>query len=254
MITGGTLALVNSGSVAAGSSINVQAPAVVDVSGASSIYTIPPGQILGGNGTVVGPIVIAGTLAPASPPGASSPGPFSKAAPTMVFSNGLALTGNLVMEIGGNAADNQSIRVSGELDFGGTLTVLMLTNGSDQTLLNDTFKLFDAPKFAGSFSQLSLPQGFRWDTSQLGTNGTIRIAAITPFPVSILPLTYTNGRVVIRFPSVLGRVYTLEVTPSLTPPVRWASSVTKDGTGGVIAITLAVPETSRELFFRLRSD
>ncbi len=56
--------------------------------------------------------------------------------------------------------------------------------------MNDTFKLFNATGYIGSFTLLSLTPGqnVTWDTANLTVNGTIRVASA----VGTVPTTPTN--------------------------------------------------------------
>ena len=57
-ITTGELAVTGSGTLAASSSIHVPLGAILNVSGTSIPYTVPSGQTLFGNGTIIGPITL----------------------------------------------------------------------------------------------------------------------------------------------------------------------------------------------------
>jgi autotransporter-associated beta strand protein len=151
-VNGGTL-LVN-GSLAVGSDVSVNTSAT-----------------LGGIGTIDGSTTInSGTL---------SPGP---GIGTMAFGNTLSLSGATVMEI--NKVNTESGPVltgdrvavtSGTLVYGGYLTV---TATGDALEDGDTFGLFDAPSFSGSFYWLNLPalpSRLQWNTSRLTTEGAISV-------------------------------------------------------------------------------
>jgi autotransporter-associated beta strand protein len=61
------------------------------------------------------------------------------------------------------------------LTFGGGLVV---SNPSGALALDDTFTLFTAPGYTGTFSSLTLPAlplGLAWDTSKLAVNGSITV-------------------------------------------------------------------------------
>lgn len=237
----GVVLLTNAGSIASSPSLNIRPGAVLDVSRTAGLYSVVSGQTLTGNGTVIGPIRIAGSLAPTWPSQASGQ--------TMVFSNRLVLAGNTTLIISPTAPNNQTIKVAGQLDCGGTLTVL--TNQNLSWLLQPSFRLFSASQISGSFKSLNLPPGFQWDTTQLYTNGTIRLLGPAPVEMPILPLVYSNGTVVIQFASVRGIQYTLESTLSLRPPVRWSQSAFRTGTGGIISIPFSAPPTVPQRFFRV---
>ncbi len=133
----------------------------------SGAVTVLSGATLGGTGTISGLLTVnlGATLAPGASIGRLTLG----AAPV--------LAGTTSMEINRGASPNADKLVlsSGTLTYGGALTVV---NIGAALQLNDTFDLFDASAFAGSFSPItlpSLPTGLAWDTTQLTVDGTIRV-------------------------------------------------------------------------------
>jgi hypothetical protein len=170
----------------------------------------------------------------------------------MTFSNRLVLAGNITLTLSRNDFNASILRVAGTLECGGVLT--LLTNRYESYSIGQTFRLFNASSFAGSFSALNLPSSFQWDTSQLTNHGTIRIAGVAPITIPILPVMHTNGAITIRFQSVLGKQYNVQSAMSLQPPVHWVTSVTRTGNGGVISITFGMPDSIPYRFFRIRSN
>ena len=248
-ISFGTLSLTNSGALAASSSINVNWGATLNVSGTAGTYVIPTGQTLTGYGKVIGPIVINGTLSPFLPKG-----PFPDGR-NMTFINKVVLAGNTAMLVGQSSSYTTTITVSGELNYGGTLTAFV--NGGNVLGSGQTFKLFSATHYTGSFTNFSLPSlpfGYVWDTSHLTNDGTIRTTQPAAIPVTILPLIPTTGGLAIRFPTIAGRTYILESCPYLQPVPHWNTAFTRTGTGGIISITVAEPpQAVPERFFRVKA-
>ena len=159
-VTAGTL-LVN-GSLAAGCTV-----------------TISAGGTLGGTGNVKGPTTIqsGGTFAP---------GNFGLG--TITFSGLLSLSGNTVMEISknGGVLTNDVASIATTLTMGGSLTVTNV--GTNALTAGDTWKLFNATAYIGSFTNFILPSlaaGLTWKTNTLATNGTLAVAWNT------YTLTYT---------------------------------------------------------------
>lgn len=249
----GTLLLANSGSIASSPTLTVAAGATLNVQGTPDLCPIPAGQTLTGNGTVVGPILIAGKLAPTT----LASGPSLPQA--MLFSNRLVLAGETSLTISQNTVRNQTIKVVGEVQYGGVLTI---STNRNETLPSvppgggfdsQTFRLFNATNYVGSFSAFNLPPGYQWDTSQLITNGTLRLVGSAPILTELLPIAYANGTVFIRFQSAAARQYAIESTGSLQPPVHWVQSGFQAGTGGIVSIPFKVPANSPQRFFRIRS-
>lgn len=124
---------------------------------------------LSGTGAISGVLTVnpGGVLAPGVPTG------------LLILSNPPNLNGTVVMEIskaGLIAGANKLSVASGALNYHGALSV---TGTGDPLIAGDTFALFDAPAFSGAFTSLSLPvltPPLTWDTSQLGVDGTLRVA------------------------------------------------------------------------------
>ena len=99
---------------------------------------------------------------------------------TLTVTPSTTLAGALQMSVNKGATPNCSrLVVSGAsttLTYGGTLAVSAM--GANAFASGDSFQLFSAPAYAGSFTSISLPLlpvGLAWDTSALATTGTITI-------------------------------------------------------------------------------
>jgi hypothetical protein len=145
-------------------------------------FHVAPGQKLTGDGTVLGPTTIDGTLAPSLFFG------------TLTFNSTLVLAGTTDLGI-----DKTGVLLTSDLVnlTGGVLTlggVLNVTATGDALAIGDTFNLFDGPAIAGAFDVLNLPlfsePSYSWDTSKLAVNGTI---VVIPEPRSILSLLGSIG-------------------------------------------------------------
>lgn len=137
---------------------------------ASGDVDVVSGATLSGTGTVYGPADIqsGGTL---------SPGLSSAPVGTFTLGSVPTLSGTVAMDINKSGATLTSDKVeltTGTLTYGGTLKV---TASGDTLALGDTFNLFDASAFAGSFTLdlPGLPTGLVWDTSTLLVDGTIAV-------------------------------------------------------------------------------
>ncbi len=171
-VNAGTLQV--DGSIAAGSAVSVQASAILE-----------------GNGVINGPVAVnnGGTLAAGT----------IAAIGTLTISNGLTLSAtstNLMrLQKSGVSLTNDLVKGLTNLTYNGTLVAT--TNAGTPLALGDTFTLFQAQAYSGSFANLilpALPAGWTWDTSQLTINGSIQVvsAAVTPPPI-ITGLSPTNG-------------------------------------------------------------
>ena len=175
-IGAGTLALTGSGSIHHSPHIVIASGATLDVAGVTGAsYSLAAGQTLKGNGDVHGAMTVASgaTLSPGQSIG------------TLTFDNDLTLSGETIMEInktGATLTSDKTVLTSGTLTYGGTLTVTVF-GPSDALSGGETFDLFDAPAFSGSFSTYSLPTlptvspALNWYTGKLalGGDGTIYV-------------------------------------------------------------------------------
>jgi fibronectin-binding autotransporter adhesin len=188
-----------------------------------STLTVISLATLGGTGVINGPVTVlaGGILAPGASIG------------TFTINNSLALSGNTIMEINKTSAVLTSDRVTGvsTLTYGGTLTI---TATGSPLAENDTFDLFDATTFAGSFANINLPalpSCLVWDTSQLTVNGTIRVG---PCPVQQLTV---SGQIELQGFVGTTRTVTFVATGGSSNKT-WNSSLTFTGTPRVASFSL----------------
>jgi len=144
---------------------------------------------LGGTGTIAGPVAVGsgGSLAPGV-----GAGPVNGLGTLTVNSN-LTLQGIAVMQLNRtNTPANDRVAGIATLTAGGTLTV---TNTGDPLHAGDSFTLFTAGTYSGAFTETNLPtlnSGLDWDTSLLGTSGTISVISTNSI-VTDPPPTLTNS-------------------------------------------------------------
>lgn len=161
-VTAGTLALGVSGNLTGSGVTDVSTGAILDTTG--SAFALASGQSLTGDGSVVGNTTLtAGILAPGA--GTAS----------LDFAGDLALGSGLVsnfeIQKSGLILTSDLAAATGALTLGGTLNVASL---GGTFAFGDTWNLFDAARFSGSFTTVNLPGSpSDWDTSNLGSLGTI---------------------------------------------------------------------------------
>jgi autotransporter-associated beta strand protein len=172
-INGGTLALGAGGSIPNTASISVGSGATLNVSSVS--FTLGGSQTLKGNGTILGNLTVDGTLAPGASIG------------VLTSSNNVTLGAGStnIFEISKIPLTNDQLRVTGALNYGGTLVV---TNLAGTLTTGDSFTLFQAGSSSGSFTSYSLPPlnpGLSWNTCTL-TNGIVSVVQMpAPNPTNI---------------------------------------------------------------------
>ena len=101
----------------------------------------------------------------------------------MTFSNALTLAAGStnILELGKSPLTNDLVRVLGSLTNGGTLVVTNITTNA--FWVGDSFKLFNAASYNGSFATVILPalgSGLAWNTNGLNTNGTLTVIRTGP--------------------------------------------------------------------------
>lgn len=139
------------------------------------------GGILGGTGVINGPVtpIFGGTLAPAA---------YSNKTSKLTVNNTLTTPPTTVMQIArtGTVVTNDSVVGISALTYGGTLNII--TNASSGILhVGDTFKLFSASNYIGTFNTINYPDGYTF-TNRLAVDGTLTVLTA---PVTI-PTASTN--------------------------------------------------------------
>jgi autotransporter-associated beta strand protein len=175
LVAEGVLALGLNGLLTNSPQIILSNGAALDVSGrADGTQTLVNGRSLTGSGTVRGSVVAAAgsTIAPGFSIG------------TLVITNALTFQANStnLMELDATTQTNDLITGMSSVSFGGQLIV---TNLSGALAAGNSFKLFNAGNYGGSFDVVTLPTlagNLTW-TNRLGIDGTIAVVA----PVNTMP-------------------------------------------------------------------
>jgi len=206
-IAGGTLVLISAGTIAPTPVIEVQAGATFDVTGKGTSYTLAAGQTLKGNGTVSGMVTVdSGATVSA---GASIG--------TLEFTDSLVFSAGStnVAEIDKSATPTCDRVNAATITFGGTLVV---KHFGPAIALGDSWKLFNATSYSGSFAAIVPPTpgpGLAWDTSTLATDGTLRVWV--PTLTGVVKLS--DGNFALTIGGVIGRPYSVLASSDVALPL-----------------------------------
>jgi len=243
-ILDGTL-LCGPGAITNSASIYIASGAEMDTQ-VNGTFTLTPGRTLSGNGNFNGDFIL-GTGAVLTP-GTNGIGRFTFIRVT-TFETGSTNR----LELNKASLTNDTVKVWQSLTLGGALIV---TNLSGALAAGDSFKLFDATGYSGSFSTVILPPlaaGLAWNTNQLNSAGIITVVSIAP-PVfgaaqligNDLILSGSNG-------SANGNYYVLTSTNVGAPLANWLRLTTNQfDAAGRFNFTNPVNPLTPQLFHRLQ--
>ena len=158
----------------------------------TNTVTVQSSATLGGSGVITGAVVVAsgGTLAP----GVSGIG-------RLTALRNFNLAGTALMEISTSSGlTNDLLSTATALKYGGTLTVTNL--GGGPLNLGNSFKLFNAASYTGSFSATNLPSlapGLVWSWSS--TSGTLTVVpAVNSTPTNMTAVV-SGDRLTLTWPT-----------------------------------------------------
>jgi autotransporter-associated beta strand protein len=171
----GTLTLSGTNSYSGGTTVSSGILLVNNTNGSASgsgTVAVNSGGTLGGTGIISGAVTVqnGGALAPGNPLG------------TLTVSNNLTLAAGSTtfVQVQHSPLTNNVVKISGTLTEGGTLNVTNI--GVANLTSGDSFKLFNAGSYSGSFAAYVLPPlgpNLAWNTSTLKINGFISVAPLT---------------------------------------------------------------------------
>ncbi len=242
IVSGGTLKLQGQGSISSSSLISIQNGATVDTTARNDLnLNLGNGQTLStlNNGYINGNLATTNgsTLAPG---GASS-------LDVLTVIGNVTLSGTTSMKLDALLSTNDVIAATNggnNIQYGGTLN---LTTSEGTYAIGQTYFLFSATTYGGSFSSIAPAQpgsGLAWDTSRLSIDGSIKIAtgSVVTGPTTNATITsvkLSGGNLTIHgtnnnVPNNSGHFVVLTSTNVATPLNNWTPVVTNsynnDGT------------------------
>lgn len=183
-ISNGVLAFDSVATISNTPSIAMANNAIIDVSArADDTLNLVGAQVLSGTGTILGSVsnTTATTMSPGTP----------NATGTLTVTNVADFSGTNLMKLNATAGTNDLIAGAQLINYdNGTLTVV---NIAGTLTANQTFQLFSAASYSGTFGSINLPTlnaGLAWNTSNLAVNGTIQVISTGPSgPTTNAPIT-----------------------------------------------------------------
>jgi autotransporter-associated beta strand protein len=206
----------------------------------TGLVTVASSGVLEGSGVVNGSVTIlpGGTLSPGTSIG------------SLTINRSLTNSGTLLMELNktGLALTNDAIKGLNLLACGGTLQ-LALTG--DSLTPGDSFHLFTATNYTGSFATITPSPGYglAWDPGTLTVDGTLRIKSIAPI-IAFAKLEGAN----LVFGGTNGTAgtpyYVLSSTNVAAPLVNWTRTATNlFEAGGGFRVTNSISSGASQMFF-----
>jgi autotransporter-associated beta strand protein len=248
-IKGGTLALADETTLPNSPTITIDAGASLDVTGTfGSRLTLVSGQLLDGNGTVTGDLTAGAgsSISPGRAIGATSP----LIGTLTVVDGTLTLQGTTRMDLNATLDTSDVLRAT-NIIFGGTLR---LENFAGTLSAGDSFKLFDATTYNGSFASITPATpaaGLTWDLSTLATDGTLRVQAGAARP-QIAATGLSNGAFVFSGSggSPNATYHVISSTNIALPLINWTPVLTNtfDANGNFNVSILVDPNTKQRFF------
>jgi autotransporter-associated beta strand protein len=213
----------------------------------SGTVAVRSGATLGGSGIISGATTIenGATLAPGDAIG------------KLTFNSTLSLAASSTsrLELNAAALTNDTVKTVGAITYSGTLIV---SNTAGTLAAGQSFKVFEAPGYSGSFTVITLPTlgaNLAW-TNRLAIDGTIAVFSTVPAtpPVfnsvtalgSNLVMSGTNG-------PANSAYYVLSTTNVTLPVASWPRIATNNFNGsGNFAFTNAIVPGIPQQFYRLQ--
>jgi autotransporter-associated beta strand protein len=215
-----------------------------------STFPLSSGHTLGGHGVINGALTAnAGSIvSPSYTPSTGATAPVG----LLTVSNAIILSGTTIMELDPDNGTNDMLKSGiSTITYGGTLN---LTNITASPLTNGaSYKLFSASSYLNSFTSIIPPTpgpSQTWDTSALGTTGTIKV--LSTAPLAFGSITTEGNTVVITgangTPST--QYYVLASTNLATPLASWSRIATNsfDGAGHFAFTNSLIPPLPQRFY------
>jgi autotransporter-associated beta strand protein len=246
LTTDGTLTLLGANTYEGGTTISNVMLLANNLSGSATgegNVTVQNNAVLSGSGSLGGSVTVlaGGMLAPGNPLGALSIG------------NNLTLAdgSKTRLQVQHSPFTNAAVNIAGTFTAGGTLVVT--NSGGTAFTAGDSFILFTAAAYNGTFGSISLPSlnpGLIWSTSQLAVDGMIGVVSTNP--PAIQSVGISGGNLVLQGTGGTPNwdYYILSSTNLTLPVAEWTMTATNyfDASGSFIWTNTAGPIVSQEFY------
>jgi beta-galactosidase len=209
----------------------------------SGAVVVNSGGTLGGNGIISGAVNVCsgGAFAPGNPLGA------------LTIGNNLTLAAGSTtfVQVQHSPLTNGAVKISGAFSEGGTLIVT--NTGGAAFTAGDSFQLFGAASYAGSFAGFVLPPltgKLVWNTNALKNSGVLSVVTLTSPAIAAIQIT--GGNLVISGSGGVNS-WPFVLLASTNLAAQWAPIETNQFTaGGSFILTNVINQDWPQTFYRLQ--
>ncbi|MGC3956845.1 MAG: autotransporter-associated beta strand repeat-containing protein [Verrucomicrobiota bacterium] len=158
-------------------------------------------------------------------------------------------------ELNATTVTNDTVKTVGAINYNGALVV---SNTSGTLAVGQSFKLFEATGYSGSFSSITLPTlgaNLAW-TNRLATDGTIAVFSTAPATPPVFNSVTTSGSNLVLSGTngpANSAYYVLTATNVALPMSNWTRIATNSfNSSGNFNLTNPISPTTPQLFYRLQ--
>jgi hypothetical protein len=159
---------------------------------------------------------------------------------TVTVTNFLGLSGTVVFDLANPQTLIVTTNSTNALTYGGALNVI---NSGPPPVSGDTYYLFRAPAYGGSFTSTNLPPlpgGLSWAVN-LATNGSITVTGTAAPVITSSHYNPATEQFTLTWTSGVGEMFTVQETPTLNPAAWSSLSINIPSGGSATTNTVTMP-------------